>query len=150
MFRLGNRRGNMIVEATVHVVAGMVRVTQEGETFYKLHDLALVRDRQVGMSRGWTVMHPITEFSPIFGLDAAALRQADFELQISMTGIDDVAMESVHTIHTYTHEQVRFGHRFVDVLRELPGGDLVIDLRNFDLTVEEATPRAVDDRRTVG
>jgi inward rectifier potassium channel len=141
MFRLGNRRGNLIIEATLHVVAGMTRITTEGDLFYKLYDVALVRDRQVGMSRGWTVMHQIVPGSPLHGLTAEAMAAADFELSMSLTGIDDIAMETIHTIHTYTAAQIRHGHRFVDTLRELPNGDLIVDLRNFDATVPDDVPR---------
>ena len=52
MFRAGNRRSNVIVEATIHVVAVFTTVTAEGNMFYKAVDLPMVRDRQVGMTLG--------------------------------------------------------------------------------------------------
>jgi len=50
VFRASNRRSNVIVEATIHVVAVFTTVTAEGKMFYKAVDLPMVRDRQVGMS----------------------------------------------------------------------------------------------------
>lgn len=146
MFRVGNRRGNVIIEAQVHVVAVMTTTTLEGETFYKAIDLPLVRDRQVGMARGWTVMHAIDERSPLFGLDAAGLARAELELFIALTGIDDITMQAVHTTHQYTDQDIRCGHRFEDTMQALPGGAFLVDLRNFDRTVPEATPRRADTR----
>ena len=132
MFRVGNRRSNVIVQAQVRVSCAMTMTTAEGSTFYKLHDLKLVRDRMDGLRRGWVVMHVVDESSPLHGLDAAALDKAEVELAISIMGLDDVTMQTVHSSHVYTDKQIVHGHRFVDIMRPLPDGDIVIDLRNFD------------------
>ncbi|MCX5745517.1 MAG: ion channel [Proteobacteria bacterium] len=138
VFRVGNRRGNVIVEATLHVVAVMTTTTAEGDTFYKAQDLRLVRDRQVGMTRGWTVIHVIDETSPLFGLDnAAALARVEMELFISLTGIDDVTAQTVHTIHRYDDAHIRCDHHLADTLSVLPDGTFVVDLGKFDEVVPD-------------
>lgn len=141
MFRIGNRRSNVIVEAQLHVVAMLTTITAEGEMFYKAHDLQLVRDRQVGMTRGWTVMHVIDETSPLFGLDAAALAKAEVEFYIALTGIDSITMQSVHSMHQYADNQIHMGFRFEDTLVPLPDGTFLVDLRNFDAIVPDTTAR---------
>lgn len=141
IFRVGNRRANVIVEAQLRVIVSLTRLTAEGETFYRLHDLKLVRDRQAGMRRGWTVMHVIDAGSPLHGLDAAGLAKAEVELEVSLVGLDDVTMQTVYSSHHYTDQQLVFGHRFVDMMRALPDGDMIIDLRNFDAIVPDTTPR---------
>jgi len=141
MFRVGNRRGNVIVEARLHVVAVMTTFLEGGETFYKAIDLKLVRDRQVGMTRGWTVMHVVDETSPLHGQDTEGLKKAELEIYIALTGIDDITMESVHTIHNYFDHDVRIGCRFEDTLRTLPDGTFLVDLDKFDAVVPDSTPR---------
>jgi inward rectifier potassium channel len=141
MFRVGNRRGNVIIEASLHVVALATTTTAEGELFYKAHDLRLVRDRQVGMTRGWTVMHDIDETSPLHGLDQAGLARAEVELYIALTGIDDITMQSVHTVHKYEDAEIAVGSRFVDTMQPLPDGTFLVDLSKFDAVVPEGTPR---------
>src|SRR5262249_43718656 len=74
LFRAGNRRSNVIVEATIHVVAVFTTETAEGKLFYKAVDLAMVRDRQVGMTRGWTLMHVIDQNSPLHEIDPLKLK----------------------------------------------------------------------------
>jgi inward rectifier potassium channel len=140
IFRIGNRRSNLIVDATIHVVASMLKPLQEGGVFYKAYDLQLVRDRQVGMTRGWTVMHPIDERSPLHGLDAAALDKSECEIAISLTGIDSVSTQTVHTVHQYAADDVKFGYRLADTLSQVAGGHLMIDLRRFD-EIEPDTTR---------
>ena len=142
MFRIGNRRANVLVQAQLAVTLSMTLLTQEGETFYKLYDIKLVRDRMAGMGRGWSVMHVIDETSPLFGLDAAALKKAEAEVAVSLTGLDDVTMQTVHSMHTYSDDQIKFGCRFSDTMRPLAGTqDFVLDLRQFDVVVPDATPR---------
>ena len=141
MFRIGNRRANAIVDARLHVVLSLTRVTSEGETFYKMHDLALVRDRMGAMRRGWAAMHVIDETSPLHGMDAEALAKAEAEIEVSLTGLDDVMMQTVHSLHVYDDQRIRFGHRFADTLRGLPNGDVVLDLNRFDVIVPDDVPR---------
>lgn len=142
MFRIGNRRANVIVQAQLAVVMSLTRKTAEGETFYKMHDIKLVRDRMAGMRRGWVVMHVIDETSPLYGMDAQALKEAEAELEVSLTGLDDVTMQAVHSMHIYSDDQIKFGRRFEDTMRPLAGTqDFVLDLRQFDVVVPDATPR---------
>jgi inward rectifier potassium channel len=146
LFRAGNRRSNVIVEATIHVVAVFTTTTSEGKLFYKAVDLPMVRDRQVGMTRGWTLMHVIDERSPLSGADAERLKQLELELYIALTGIDDITMQTVHAIHRYTDDQIRVDHHFEDTLIPLENGEFVIDMTRFDVVAPDAgTPDAVPD-----
>lgn len=137
MFRAGNRRGNVIVEATVHVVAVFTTQTAEGKTFYKAVDLALVRDRQVGMTRGWTLMHVIDAKSPLYGADAARLKALELELYIALTGIDDVQMQTVHAMHTYADEHILVDHHFEDTVFPLDNGEFLVDLTKFHVVAPD-------------
>jgi inward rectifier potassium channel len=141
MFRAGNRRGNVIVEATIHVVAVFTTTTAEGSLFYKAVDLPMVRDRQVGMTRGWTLMHVIDEASPLFGADAARLHELEFELYIALTGLDDVAMQTVHASHKYDDREIRIDHHFEDTLYPLDNGEFVVDMTKFDAVVPDGAAR---------
>jgi inward rectifier potassium channel len=137
IFRVGNRRSNVIVEANIHVVASMTTTTKEGAPFYRLHDLKLVRSRLGGMRRGWMVMHPIDEASPLHGLGAEEFKQRELELEISMLGFDDVTLQTVHAMHQYADGQIIVGHKFADTLTMLANGDMVLDLTKFDATVPD-------------
>ena len=137
MFRCGNERSNTIVEAQLHVSAALVTMTAEGRPFYKIHDLELVRSRMSGLRRGWTVMHVIDEKSPFYGKTAVDLAKAECEIEISLTGLDDVTMSTIHTLHVYSDKAIKFGHRFADTIKPLENGDLVLDLTQFDVLVPD-------------
>ncbi|MEO7731283.1 MAG: ion channel [Kofleriaceae bacterium] len=145
MFRAGNRRSNVIVEATIHVVAVLTTITAEGKTFYKAVDLPLVRDRQVGMTRGWTLMHIVDAASPLFEADAAKLKQLELELYIALTGIDDVTMQTINAVHKYVDDDIHVDHHFADTLIPLDNGAFVVDMTKFDVVVPD--PQARDSVR---
>jgi inward rectifier potassium channel len=141
VFRAGNRRSNVIVEATIHVVAVFTTVTAEGKTFYKAVDLPMVRERQVGMTRGWTLMHVVDAASPLHGADAQKLKDLELELYIALTGIDDVTMQTVHALHKYTDDEIRIDHHFEDTLLQLDNGDFAVDMTKFDAVVPDPATR---------
>src|SRR5205085_12171427 len=59
-FRVANRRGNFVMEATVRVSVFRTEVTVEGVKMYRMYDLQLVRERTPALGRSWTVLHRIT------------------------------------------------------------------------------------------
>jgi inward rectifier potassium channel len=131
MVRIGNERGNTIADAQIRLILTRTERDAEGRTFYRLLDLPLIRDRLTALSRTWTVMHPITEASPLWQADAATLRAWDAELGVSLLGTDDISLQPVHARHAYDHPQICWNMRFADVLSERADGTLVIDLRRF-------------------
>jgi inward rectifier potassium channel len=137
MFRCGNMRSNVIVQAHLHVTASFVTKTAEGSSFYKIKDVPLVRDRMSGLRRGWVVMHVVDEASPFYGLDANALEVADLEIEISLMGLDDTTMATVYSSHVYTFADVRFDQQFADTISTLKNGDLVLDLTKFDVITQD-------------
>ena len=139
MFRVGNERGNTIIEATIRVVLSRTERSLEGSTFYRMYDLQLVRDRSPAMTRSWTVMHTIDEKSPMFGVTPEQLANWDAELIVSLTGTDDISIQVVHARHIYDHVAVKCGFHFVDILAELDGGAFVVDLRHFHDVVPDPT-----------
>jgi inward rectifier potassium channel len=137
MFRCGNQRSNVIVEARIHVVATKVVSADPSKPFYRLHDLKLVRDRIGGLRRGWLVLHVVDETSPLYGLDAEGMKKAEIELEIAIMGFDDVTLQTVHAMHLYGDKDILIGHKFVDTLSILPNGDMMLDVTKFHDTVAE-------------
>jgi len=134
-FRIGNERGNAIVEAHIHVTLSRTEITAEGERFYRQYDLALVRDRAPAMTRTFTVMHPITEWSALAGATPESLAACEAEVMVSVTGIDDTSMQTVHARRTFDHTDIEWGRRHADLLLETPD-EFVVDLDRFDDVIE--------------
>ena len=132
--RIGNLRGNSIVEAHIRVVLTRTHRTIEGETFYPQVDLTLVRDHAPALGRAWTVMHVIDDASPLAGATAASLAASEVELSVSVTGVDETTLQTVHARTNYDHTVIAWGMRPADVVSE-QAGVFILDLHQFDALV---------------
>jgi inward rectifier potassium channel len=81
------------------------------------------------------------EPTPLHGAAPARQKELEFELYIALTGIDDVSMQSVHAIHSYTDEQIRIDHHFEDTLIILDNGEYAVDMTKFDAVVPDSRAR---------
>src|SRR5262249_53368522 len=129
-FRVGNQRSNKIVEARMRVALVRTETTKEGKTFYRMLDLPLAREQMLSLTRSWNAQHVIDEKSPLSGETAESLAAKDAEIVISVAGIDDIWVQTVHTTHRYFHTDIRWNARLVDVLSE-NGNILTLDLTRF-------------------
>lgn len=140
-FRVGNRRGNLIMEATVRVSMVRTERTAEGVLYYRMYDLKLVRERSQAFSRSWNILHAITADSPLFGYTPERMAKDEVELIVSMVGTDDTSLQPVHARQRYVDGQILWGARPADILSERPDGRIVMNLRKFH-EVEKTEPVA--------
>jgi inward rectifier potassium channel len=141
-FRVGNERGNQIVDARIRVVLTRNEQVAEGDktsTFYRMLDLKLAREHSLSLSRSWSVQHPIDEASPLHGATPASFAAEESELMIMVIGLDDTSMQPVHAAYRYFAPQIRWGARYADILSEAADGALVLDLGRFH-AVEPTAP----------
>src|SRR3954452_1829110 len=96
MFRLGNERGNQIVNAHIRLTMVRTERTSEGDTFYRMLDLQPSRERAMSLSRSWNVLHTIDASSPLAGETPASVADKEIELQVMVVGTDDITMQMVH------------------------------------------------------
>jgi len=135
MIRMGNQRGNQIVDAQIRVVVTRTERTTENANFYRMYDLKLTRERALSLSRSWLVLHPITPDSPLHGHTPDSCAAADMEVMIMVVGMDDITMQPVHASHRYFARQALWGARYADILEERADGNLVMDLNMFHDTL---------------
>lgn len=132
MFRLANTRANQIVEAHIHVLFARADVTAEGENVWRFTDLELSRDRNGTFRHSWTVIHPITPNSPLYGSTPQSLEQVFGEIVVSLTGLDGVFMQTVYARHSYPARDIMYGARLSDIMMRDPQGGFAIDYGRFD------------------
>jgi inward rectifier potassium channel len=140
-FRVGNQRGNQIVDAQIRVVVVRTERVSEGGDFYRMIDLPLTRERALSLSRSWTVQHVIDERSPLCRMSPEEARAQEIEVQVMVVGLDDRTMQTIHALHRYYTADLLWGARHVDLLSEPSEGLMVLDLRRFHV-VEPAHPIA--------
>ena len=127
-FRMANGRRSHIVEAELHVSLARTEVTAEGEQMRRVYDLRLARERNSTFALSWTVIHPIDEASPLFGVDREKLVAQNVEIIVSVMGLDDTTLQTVHARSSYGAADVLWGGRFADIFVDHPDGRRTVDL----------------------
>ncbi|HEY2516510.1 MAG TPA: ion channel [Polyangiaceae bacterium] len=144
MFRMANWRGNMIVEAQLHLVVLIEEHTAEGETFRRPIELPLVRDRNSTFILTWTAMHKVDEKSPFFGEDPLAqLRAMNAQIFLTLNGLDDTMGQNIHARYNYSLADCVPNHRFADVIHPREDGARVVDYTRFHELIPLATGEEV-------
>jgi inward rectifier potassium channel len=142
MLRVGNERGNAIVEAQARVALMRTTRTAEGHVFYRMVDLKLTRERSPAVARSWTLLHLVDEASPLFGASPESLERDEAEIIVTLAGTDDTSYQPVHARKVYEYVDVIWGARYADVLSETPDGNVLLDIRKFhDLEPTAPTER---------
>jgi inward rectifier potassium channel len=131
MLRVGNERGNSIVDPTFRGVLTRTEYTAEGQLFYRSLDLKFVRAHALSLNRSFSISHQLDNDSPFYNQTPESIAAQEYELQIMVIGIDDTVMQTVHASHMYFARDILWGVRLVDVLSEAPDGALLLDLRKF-------------------
>ena len=137
MVRFANERHNIIGNATARLWLLKDEISQEGVSFRRFYELPLVRSEHPALALSWTLYHVLGEQSPLHGLDADDLEAAGVGLVVVVSGYDVVAAQTVHSRRSYDHSDIRFGHRYADILDTSEDGRLRIDYGRFHETLEE-------------
>jgi inward rectifier potassium channel len=143
MVRAANARQNVIVEADAKLRVMRRETTPEGETFWHITDLRLVRDRHPIFLLGWNLMHIIDETSALYGQTAESLAACNASLMMYFKGADEATTQLMEARHTWSHDEIRWQHRFVDLISDDENGMRHIDYTHFhDVVALETEPQA--------
>jgi inward rectifier potassium channel len=137
MFRLVNGRSNQLIEVEAKVLVARL-VNEEGRNVRRFDYLELERSKVTFFPLAWTVVHPIDESSPLFGLSQEDLIRTDAELLILLTAIDETFVQTVHARTSYKPHEIRCGYKFVNMYNKVEDGDPIsINIRKLS-QVEKA------------
>jgi inward rectifier potassium channel len=132
--RLANERLSQILEADVTVSVLRWERTTEGIMIRRFYDLALLRSHTPVFALSFTLLHPIDERSALFGLSPQTVLDERSELLVAVTGLEEMTSQTVHARHSYTADEIMFGHRYRDIFLRDEKGSL-IDYGLFHETV---------------
>ena len=136
MVRLANERHNIIGNATAKLWLLENVVSAEGQSLRRFYELPLVRSDHPALALSWTLYHVLDEESPLYGRNADDLDASNVSLVVVVSGYDVVAAQTVHARKSYDHSDIRFRHRYADILSVSDDGRLRIDYGKFHETLE--------------
>ena len=130
--RVANARQNIINEASAKLRLLRRETTLEGRTMLRLHDLRLVREQQPVFQLGWLLMHRVEPGSPLFGQSAEQLAENESVLILTIEGVDETTKQTMGSRHNYHHDDIYWGHHFVDTYCVAEDGSEHIDYSKFN------------------
>jgi inward rectifier potassium channel len=137
MIRVANARHNTISGATAQLWIIRVERTTEGHLFRRFIALPLQRSENPIFALSWTLLHVIDETSPLIGLTSDDLARGDAALTLSLTGFDANSAQQLNAYRLYSHEDIRWQHRYVDITITKDDGQLILDYDMFHHVMPE-------------
>ena len=111
MFRTAPYKNNHLMEAEVKLTMAM-KVNRNNEIKNEFYTLAVEFNKINALVLNWTIVHPINESSPIYGLDLNDLKRASAELLVYLKAYDEGFANIVVARTSYTAEEIIEGGKF--------------------------------------
>ncbi len=138
-FRVANRRRNQIVDLEARVIFARLDRT-DGKIRRVFDNLELERRRVSFFPLSWTVVHPIDEKSPLFGLSHEDLLEGDAEFLVLLTGMDETFSQMVHARSSYKADEVLWGARYRNIFEQRDDSSIAMEVSRIGEVDEAELP----------
>lgn len=136
MIRIANRRRNELIEMDAQMTLSLrtEAVTgAAGSVGRRYLPLTLDRRSVNFFPLSWTLVHPITPASPLWGLSAQALAARDAEVLVLLHGTDETFATRVSSRRSYMSDEIIWGAKFRNIFVTSPAdGRVAVDLTALD------------------
>jgi inward rectifier potassium channel len=137
MIRIINGRVTMMSDATVRLFMLVADRSPNGPFLRRIHELRLEQSHLPLFIMPWTVMHVIDDSSPLHAHDSKSLAETGARLFLTIEVHDHALSAMVRDMKDYAPDQVRFGMRFGDMIRQDDVGGAVADLSRISVLVPD-------------
>ena len=129
MFRVANKKQNELIETECQVILAINNPETAKRDF---HFLDLERSKINLLPLTWTVVHPIDDKSPMYGLTETDLKQRDGEFIILIKSITDTYFQTVYSRMSYKSTEIAWNAKFVP-MKQMPHKDGSISINLQDI-----------------
>ncbi len=111
MFRTAPYKNNNLSDVEVKVTLA-ITTEENGKLSDKFFDLELEFSKINGLSLSWTIVHPIDDKSPFYGLSKEDIANTDMEIMVYVKAFDSVFSNNVITRTSYVSSEIVWGAKF--------------------------------------
>jgi inward rectifier potassium channel len=111
MMRLTPFKNTNLTDAEAKITLGM-SVEENGEIKNKYYSLDLELDKINALTLSWTLVHPITEWSPLYQFTKEDFESLNGEILVYIKTFDDMFSNTVAIRTSYTFDEVVYGAKF--------------------------------------
>lgn len=112
MLRLAPFKNTNLTDAEARVTLGM-KLEEKGTLTNKFYNLDLELSKINSLNLSWTLVHPITENSPLYGMSQDDFQNSDGEILVLLKVFDDMFSTTVVRRSSYSFDEIVFGAKFV-------------------------------------
>jgi inward rectifier potassium channel len=125
MFRIASYKNNHLTDVEAQAVLAL-RQSEHGKAATRFYPLELEISKITSLALNWTINHPITEASPLYGLDENQIREMRPEMVITIKGFDDHFSNIVQQRTSYDVTEMVYGARFTPMYHRSDDGSHTI------------------------
>jgi inward rectifier potassium channel len=129
MFRVANMRRNQLIEVEVDITMAWFEKDSKMRSFTRL---TLERNKINLFPSSWTVVHPIDENSPFYGLSEADILDLKIELIVLLKAFDDTFSQTIYSRTSFKSSEIKVGKKFIPMFNTMENGKTLLDLRLID------------------
>lgn len=129
MFRIANKRQNELIENECQLA---LTISNKETKKREFHFLSLERTKINFLAFTWTIVHPIDEQSPIYGLSYEDLLDGDAEFIILFKAINDTYSQNVYSRMSYKTQEIKWNSKFIP-MKQTPNKDGSISINLNDI-----------------
>ncbi|MCX6311988.1 MAG: ion channel [Bacteroidetes bacterium] len=138
MFRVANRRRNQLLEVEVELNLSYFEKDSKTRSFIKLE---LERTKIALFPLSWTVVHPIDENSPLYGITENEINEMKMELIVMLKAFDDTFSQTIYSRSSFKAAEIKMGRKFIPMFNVLENGKTQLDLRLIDAMEKVELPQ---------
>ena len=130
MFRVLNPQDNQLIEIEIALTLSLKKKDSNLRDFYSLE---AERTKINFLPLSWTVVHPISSTSPLFGINEKELLEKDAELIVLIKAFDETFSQTVYSRSSYKASEIKWGQKFTYIVHQ-EKGQTTVDVGRIDET----------------
>lgn len=136
MFRIAPFKNTTLTDAEAKVMLGMM-VEENGKMTNKFFSLQLEYEHVTALTLSWTIVHPITDESPVYGFTKEDFENTKGEMLIFIKAFDDMFSNTVVARSSYTFKEIIYGAKFKPMYhRNEEANKTILDLEKINSFTE--------------
>ncbi len=121
MFRVATYKNNHLTDVEASATLAL-HVKENGKTVTKFYPLNLELSKIQSLALSWTLVHNITEESPLYHYTREEVAETQMEVVVTIKAFDDHFSNIVQQRTSYSYKQVVYGAKFLPMFERAQSG----------------------------
>ncbi len=136
MMRVAPYKNTSLTDAEAKLTAGMM-LEENGQRTNKFFSMELEFEKVNALTLSWTIVHPITENSPLYKFTKDDFSNGTGEILVYVKAFDDMFSNTVVARTSYTFQEIVFGVKFIPMYhKSKQENSTILDLDKLNSFVE--------------